>query len=738
MNNNQNEVHVNVQKAGKTGLFTNYIFKAIPLAFDESLSYYEALCGLLNYLKNTVIPVLNNNADAIVTLQNNINEFETNINQEMANFKTTTNETITIFKNQVTQTVQELENYMNNYFANLDVQDEINNKLDQMVLSGTLQEIISVYLNSIAIFGYTNVYAMKNSANLINGSYAKTLGYYSKDDGGSALYKIRTKTLSDEPDSMFLIQMTNPLLVAELVIENDVINIKQLGARPQAQDGTKYDIKNYIDGYISYLDIIDHLVKLYIPAGVYYTSPVTVARESGFEIYGDAGFAIDKTDNTVITSLENNQSHVIQIGNTTVKTKNWKFNNITLSTADFVYSSSSKTFNYSTVKTITNQVMKQIYATFGFMDKVMFIYINGEALNIRSCWENYYGVLNFREINNINDAILTFDTRDTTLSADANITACTFENVMFEATLGDLIKCNTHNYLSNCVFNNVNFEDHILNLDGITQTKFTDENIPLFDEDEAVHFSMINVKANGTFGCDINNIELNNFSYFYKTLEEQNYVYDQMLTITGDYGSIRTNINNINVVGMTKNGKILKNVATNRPHYESTINISNVINTSQKALYFDTEKFPYIKCDDNLKGIGNTNNYVLNNDLTPAYKTVFRSTSATRGFLKYDPDTINNLNLALNMIDTSNVHAKFVCTGTHLIIRAKVENGVNGVIVLNKPDNTYKGCTLAGTGDYAIYDIDVSDKLSIGDLVSLTESNASASSYIYIDYFKFM
>ena len=41
--NNPEENDYNIQKAGKTGLFTNYIFKAIPLAFDNSLSYYELL-----------------------------------------------------------------------------------------------------------------------------------------------------------------------------------------------------------------------------------------------------------------------------------------------------------------------------------------------------------------------------------------------------------------------------------------------------------------------------------------------------------------------------------------------------------------------------------------------------------------------------------------------------------------------------------------------------------------------
>ena len=98
--------HIQVIKSGKTGLFTNYIFKAIPLAFDESLSYYECLCGLLNYLKNVIIPTVNNNADAVAELQ-------------------------TLY--------EELRSYVENYFDNLDVQKEINNKLDSMVESGKLQ-----------------------------------------------------------------------------------------------------------------------------------------------------------------------------------------------------------------------------------------------------------------------------------------------------------------------------------------------------------------------------------------------------------------------------------------------------------------------------------------------------------------------------------------------------------------------------------------------------------------------
>lgn len=48
-----------------------------------------------------------------------------------------------------TQAFIELQNYVDNYFKNLDVQDEINNKLNEMAEDGELENIISNYLKSI-------------------------------------------------------------------------------------------------------------------------------------------------------------------------------------------------------------------------------------------------------------------------------------------------------------------------------------------------------------------------------------------------------------------------------------------------------------------------------------------------------------------------------------------------------------------------------------------------------------
>lgn len=47
----------------------------------------------------------------------------------------------------LTNAFNQLQDYVNNYFENLDVQEEINNKLDEMVEDGTLEELIAEYLN---------------------------------------------------------------------------------------------------------------------------------------------------------------------------------------------------------------------------------------------------------------------------------------------------------------------------------------------------------------------------------------------------------------------------------------------------------------------------------------------------------------------------------------------------------------------------------------------------------------
>ena len=89
---------------------------AIPSSYLETMSYDETLIWLCNYLKETVIPTVNNTGNAVTELQN---------------------------------LYLELEDYVNTYFDNLDVQEEINKKLDEMATDGSLYQIIKQYTDPI-------------------------------------------------------------------------------------------------------------------------------------------------------------------------------------------------------------------------------------------------------------------------------------------------------------------------------------------------------------------------------------------------------------------------------------------------------------------------------------------------------------------------------------------------------------------------------------------------------------
>ena len=165
---------------------------AVPSAYLAGLTMEEELLWLCSFLEKEVVPVVNNNSEV----------------------------------------VEELKIYVEHYFDNLDVQEEINNKLDEMAEDGTLEDIIAAYLNTRAIIGFDTVNDMKSSENLVNGSYAKTLGYHSKNDGGSALYKIRNITNNDVINNKNIIKIndSNNQLIAEL-IDFGSINVDQLGAK---------------------------------------------------------------------------------------------------------------------------------------------------------------------------------------------------------------------------------------------------------------------------------------------------------------------------------------------------------------------------------------------------------------------------------------------------------------------------------------------------------------------------
>ena len=86
----------------------------LPTSYMLSLTYEEQLWWFCDFLENTVIPTINNNASAVEEVQ---------------------------------ELFVQLKSYVDNYFNNLNVQDEINNKLDEMAESGELTNLLLTYLN---------------------------------------------------------------------------------------------------------------------------------------------------------------------------------------------------------------------------------------------------------------------------------------------------------------------------------------------------------------------------------------------------------------------------------------------------------------------------------------------------------------------------------------------------------------------------------------------------------------
>lgn len=85
--------------------------KVLPLVYDDELSYYELLCKVVDYLNKTM---------------ENVNNLSENFDELQQMFNT-------------------LKQYVDNYFKNLDVQEEINKKLDEMANSGILNILLQMH-----------------------------------------------------------------------------------------------------------------------------------------------------------------------------------------------------------------------------------------------------------------------------------------------------------------------------------------------------------------------------------------------------------------------------------------------------------------------------------------------------------------------------------------------------------------------------------------------------------------
>ena len=168
-------------------IFRNWVLQNFPFLEDDfdALTYYELFCKMMEYVKKFA----KDNED---------------------------------FNKRLTE--------VENYVYNLDLQDEVDKKIQELLDNGTLAEIITSYLQIKGVLGFYRKADLKAATNLIDGSIVKTLGTSVYNDGYGYFYRVRALLNTDVIDDDNLIALTNyPTLVAEKIpnaLLGDLANLK--------------------------------------------------------------------------------------------------------------------------------------------------------------------------------------------------------------------------------------------------------------------------------------------------------------------------------------------------------------------------------------------------------------------------------------------------------------------------------------------------------------------------------
>jgi|GEM_PF-4789328 len=318
-----------------------------------------------------------------------------------------------------------------------------------------------------------------------------TLGFYKLNDGGGAIYNISIIP-NFVADDAFVIKLNNNLY-ANMIIKNDMVNIRQLGGLSEQDSNFAHiDNVNFINKYSVYIKLLSSTgqvgvngkkIILFIPSGIWCFSETILNHQQGVNILGIESFIANglSVEGTVITVHHDNQQFLWNVaGIGTQSIYNSCIKNIVFSTALF-----NNTNAYNAVTSlyqVTDYVLGINKVAFSFFDKIFFQAFNGKALEINFSSELYFGILNFR-------GGLSF-TQPCMHITGVGTSALEFQSVMFEAVNGVYIKI--ENGTGDTYFGNINFEASFYNSMGESNNIISGDSVvynynpPCFDLCEAV------------------------------------------------------------------------------------------------------------------------------------------------------------------------------------------------------------------------------------------------------------
>lgn len=203
----------------------------------------------------------------------------------------------------------ELKNYVEDYLKN-HLKEDVDAKLDEMAEDGTLETIISKYIDNNLKRIYNSLELLKQ-ADLSENIKVQTLGYYSINDGGGANYIIRNTTPSGYYETL------DNGKFAELIIYKNEINVLTFGVKG---DGTTNDTQN-IQKSSNYATSKGY--NLYFPNKTYLTDTITIENVKNLTIDGEIKLTTDQESINVFENVNGSTAKIfinkVTIGNIIMK-----------------------------------------------------------------------------------------------------------------------------------------------------------------------------------------------------------------------------------------------------------------------------------------------------------------------------------------------------------------------------------------------------------------------------------
>lgn len=207
----------------------------------------------------------------------------------------------------------ELKSYVDNYFDNLDVQEEINNKLEAMAEGGELAEIIAEFLEMSPVFGYATISDMESATNLNVGSIARVLGNSSAAAGDGAFYLVREKESGETADGVIKVAIGDSLIADRITNADYNSLVSQIGEVEEDIDDLeeKIDIKYNRTDNISLQNYLTYDMN-----STYYSQGSCIDENGTVYIYtsnttynGGNLLVFDKTTETLTNTISTNFKH---------------------------------------------------------------------------------------------------------------------------------------------------------------------------------------------------------------------------------------------------------------------------------------------------------------------------------------------------------------------------------------------------------------------------------------------